>query len=184
MSVDVDSFWRIPSRVFLDTCVVNMMLDYGDQLHGGEEIPAGLSPDRARELEALCGICDTGSRAMWRFTTSEGTFRELNATKRDDRRNDLLRWFAELWDYQSEFSRPEELSPSRQSELQATLQVLPDIADRDLILDAVRDNCQAFCTIDRRTIIRHREHLRTIPLRVLTPSEWWAEIKPWAALWL
>src|SRR5262245_29706312 len=53
MAVDVDSFWRIPSRVFLDTCVVNMMLDHWGQLHNGEDISQDLPADRARELEAL-----------------------------------------------------------------------------------------------------------------------------------
>jgi hypothetical protein len=52
------------------------------------------------------------------------------------------------------------------------------------MLDAVRDNCQAFCTVDRRTILKHQACLAALPLRVLTPSEWWAEIKPWAAVWL
>lgn len=184
MSVDIDSFCRIPSRVFLDTCVVNMMLDFWEQLHNGVEVPADLSPERANEVVALCGICDTGARAMWRFTISERTYRELNATSQNQRRHDLLQWFAELWHYQSEFSRPTPLSRSLLSNLRKELRILPDVADRDLILDAVRDNCQAFCTIDRRTIIRHRDHLRALPLQILTPSEWWAEIRPWAAVWI
>lgn len=184
MSVDVDSFLRIPSRVFLDTCVVNMMLNYWGQLHNGEDIPSELPADQARELEALCGICDTGSRAFWRFTISERTFHELNATKHESRRRELLQWFAELWHYQSEFSRPGPLARARLSELRRQLRVLPDVADRDLILDAVRDNCQAFCTVDRRTIIKHQACLTALPLRVLTPSQWWADIKPWAAVWL
>lgn len=184
MPADVDAFQRIPSRVFLDTCVVNMMLDHWGQLHNGEDIPSELPADQARELEALCGICDTGARAMWRFTISERTYFELNATKHDSRRRELLQWFAELWHYQSEFSRPRPLARARLSELRNQLRVLPDVADRDLILDAVRDNCQAFCTVDRRTIIKHQAILTALPLRVLTPSQWWAEIKPWAAVWL
>lgn len=184
MPVDIDSFQQIPGRVFLDTCVVNMMLDHGEVLYDGADIPTTLPPDRARELEALCGICDTGTRALWRFTISERTFHELNATKRDSRRRELVRWFAELWHYQSEFSDPRPLARARLSELRRQLRVLPDVADRELILDAVRDNCQAFCTVDRRTIIKHQACLTALPLRVLTPSQWWADIKPWAAVWL
>jgi len=39
-----------------------------------------------------------------------------------------------------------------------------------------------FCTCDRRMIIRKREQLRQLPLRILTPAEWWAHVKPWAGL--
>ena len=183
MTVDVDSFWRIPSRVFLDTCVVNMMLDFWEQLHSGGEMPTELPPERAREVEALCGICDTGARAMWKFTISARTYRELSATSEVTRRHDLLKWFAELWHYQSEFSDPTPLSRARLSELRKQLTVFPDASDRDLILDAIRDECQAFCTVDRRNIIRHREYLKDFPLRIVTPSEWWKEIRPWAAIW-
>ena len=64
------------------------------------------------------------------------------------------------------------------------LDVLPDIADRVLICDAVVYNCDAFCTRDWRTIIRHRDSLKDLPLKIITPDEWWSEIKPWAAVWL
>jgi len=184
MALDVDSFWRIPSRVFLDTCVVNLMLDFAGQLHDGENIPADLSPEKAREVEGLCGICDTGARASWQFTISKRTWGELSATPCDARRRRLLSWFAELWHYQSDFSRPIPLSRSYLSELRAKLRVLPDPPDRNLILDAVRDRCSAFCTVDRRTILRHRSQLQALPIRILTPSEWWAEIRVWAPIWL
>lgn len=184
MPMDVESFWKIPRRVFLDTCVVNMMLDHWEQLYDGVETPTDLSVDRAGELEGLCGICDTGARAMWQFTVSERTYRELSATSQDARRHELLRWFAELWHYQSEFSRPKPLPRAQLVDLQRRLRVLPDVADRHLLLDAVRDQCQAFCTIDRRTIVKHRADLQGVPIQILTPSEWWAQIQPWAAVWL
>lgn len=163
MPADIDAFQRIPGRVFLDTCVVNMMLDHGEVLYDGGDFPVDLPPDRARELEALCGICDTGSRALWRFTISKRTFHELNATKRDSRRRELLRWFAELWHYQAEFSHPQRLARARLAELRRQLRVLPDVADRALILDAVRDNCQALCTVDHSTIIKHQDRLKNLP---------------------
>jgi hypothetical protein len=64
------------------------------------------------------------------------------------------------------------------------LDVLPDAADRVLICDAVVYNCDAFCTRDWRTILKHRDLLKDLPLKILTPAEWWSEIKPWAAIWL
>jgi hypothetical protein len=44
-------------------------------------------------------------------------------------------------------------------------------------------DCDVFCTCDRRTIVRKREQLKQLPLRVLTPLEWWAHVKPWGGLW-
>ena len=30
----------VPGRIFLDTCVVNFVLDYGEQIHDGTPAPA------------------------------------------------------------------------------------------------------------------------------------------------
>lgn len=46
---------------------------------------------------------------------------------------------------------------------------LPDKADRELIENAVGLECDVFCTRDRRTIIKKRDQLRLLPIRVLTP---------------
>jgi hypothetical protein len=63
------------------------------------------------------------------------------------------------------------------------LAALPDINDRELIAQAVALRCDAFCTRDRRTICSKKNSLRALPLKVLTPSEWWEQVKPWAKLW-
>jgi hypothetical protein len=41
---------------------------------------------------------------------------------------------------------------------------LPDVADRQLIGNAIGYGCDAFCTCDRATIIKKRDQLRSIPL--------------------
>jgi hypothetical protein len=64
------------------------------------------------------------------------------------------------------------------------LSALPDPADRELIGNAIGFGCDVFCTCDRRTIIRKRDRLTQLPLRILTPDEWWAQIKPWGGLWV
>jgi hypothetical protein len=61
---------------------------------------------------------------------------------------------------------------------------LPDLADRELIGNAIGFGCDVFCTCDRRTILRKREHLGQLPIRILTPVEWWAQVKPWGRLWI
>jgi hypothetical protein len=54
---------EIPGRVFLDTCVVNFMLDFGEQIHDGAPIPNVLPRD-ASDIEALRKLFLVGQRAM------------------------------------------------------------------------------------------------------------------------
>ena len=183
-SINVDTFFSIPHRVFLDTCVVNLLVDFGEVIFNSLTVPESLPAERRREVQALCGICDTGNRAFWQFIVSRKTFCEIALTRCDERRKELLGYFAELLHYQSGFSNPCSLPRNIFSTLRQTLRILPDYSDRQLMLDAVRDNCQAFCTIDRRTILNRRDKLEGFPCRVMTPSEWWADIRPWASTWL
>jgi hypothetical protein len=190
--VDTESFEQIPRRVFLDTCVVNLTLEYGEQIHDGAEIPAEL-PERVRsDVEAACGIFDTGQRAFWQLAISPHTYREVTATNDPGQAYELERWFFEVWHYWREFLHGSSDLPSF-SEAEETrlsllssgmLDVLPDIGDRVLLCDAVVYRCDAFCTRDWRTILTHRDRLAEVPLKIITPSEWWAEIRPWAAVWL
>lgn len=56
---------NIPGRVFLDTCVVNLMLDYGEQIHDGVDVVG--KPRVVSDVEALRYIYITGQRAMWQL---------------------------------------------------------------------------------------------------------------------
>jgi hypothetical protein len=40
-------------RIFLDTCVGNLILDFGEQIHEGAPIPHGVNERTARDVEAL-----------------------------------------------------------------------------------------------------------------------------------
>jgi hypothetical protein len=80
IDMNTDSYFAIPRRVFLDTSVVNLALDYGGQIHNGEEIPEGI-PHRVREdIDALIGIFATGQRAFWQMAISPQTYREVTNT--------------------------------------------------------------------------------------------------------
>lgn len=63
------------------------------------------------------------------------------------------------------------------------LAALPHLADRELIGYAIGYGCDAFCTRDLATIVKKRARLRQLPLKIITPAEWWAHVKPWAGLW-
>lgn len=64
------------------------------------------------------------------------------------------------------------------------IDVLPDLEDRLLICDAVVHRCDCFCTRDWGTILKHRHALRELPIQIITPTEWWALIEPYAPLWV
>ncbi len=190
--MNTGSFFTIPRRVFLDTTVVNFALDYGGQIHNGEEIPDEL-PKRVREdIDALIAIFATGARAFWQLAISPQTYREVTDTSDLRRLYHLEGWFAELRHYWRETVTAMDNLPTFIEAEEARigllasglLDVLPDPADRALICDAVVYRCDAFCTRDWHTVLKHREALSGLPLRILTPSEWWKEIKPWGAIWL
>jgi hypothetical protein len=59
-----------------------------------------------------------------------------------------------------------------------------DMSDRHLYLEATANGCDAFMTTDYRTIGSRRSSLSAQMARVVTPTEWWDAMKPWAALFL
>lgn len=192
LPMDTGSFFSIPRRVFLDTNVVNMILDHADFIHENSPLPDDLRHNVRREVESLAGIFDTGRRALWQFAVSPLTYREVSATNDPLRRARLESWFAELWfcwrgtvragDNRSAFIEAEEVREALLSS--GILNILPDASDRALLVDAMVYRCDCFCTVDNRTILKHRDALQHLSIDILTPSEWWARIRPWAAIWL
>ena len=63
------------------------------------------------------------------------------------------------------------------------LAALSQRADRILVAHAAAYGCDAFCTRDYKTILRHREKLSAVGLRFLSPTEWWREVEPFSAIW-
>lgn len=172
-----------PSHIFLDTSVVNFILDYGEQIHDGIPIPDNASFRLARDIDALRGIWLTGQRASWHITLSAATIGEIEATKEPGRLHDLLDWASELSIYSDEC---EALAPARRNRLQLshldTIALLPDSGDRQLLTEALQLGCDAFCTRDWKTILRCRGQLHGLPLSIIAPHEWWEAILPYAPL--
>ena len=125
-----------------------------------------------------------GARAIWDILGSQKTLDELSRTRDASLRGDLLEYALGLINqdlddddqrFAAEFGHRLIDSPF--------VAALPDAADRELVGNAIGFGCDAFCTRDRATIVSKRGQLRQISLRIVTPAEWWAQIKPWAALW-
>lgn len=175
-------FEAIPRRVFLDTNVVNLMVKYSEHIFE-QAWPLGeLGRTRAHDVEALMHVFHLGGRAPWEIVVSHKTIDEIGETPDASVRERLLDYASGLVDPFSEESAYAATLGRRLLDAPFTA-ALSDPPDRELIGNAIGLGCDAFCTCDRRTIVRKREYLRQLPIRVITPAEWWAHIKPWAGLW-
>ena len=97
----------LPGRVFLDTCVVNLILDFGEQIHEGVAKPDGLNERNAGDIDALCNIFLVGQRAHWQLAVSPHTYQEVIGTANPHRRRTLENWFFELWQYWRDIIDPD-----------------------------------------------------------------------------
>ena len=182
---------KIPGRAFLDTSVVNFIFDYGEQIHDGMQPLNGLPKHDKDDINALYNIFFTGKRASWQLAISPFTYHEVIKTRNPSRRNNLEKWIFEIWEYWREIISHNDDLPSfiEAEDLRirilgsAILDTLPDFNDRVLIVDALVYRCDCFCTRDRKTILKHRESLNDLGLPIVSPSEWWGMIKPYASLW-
>lgn len=175
-------FESIPRRVFLDTNVVNLLVKQSEQVFEQAPIPGDLDQTCALDVEALMHVFHVGARANWEILASRKTLDEIDQTPDLDVRAELLDYAVQLVELPGEDSAFAASLGRRLVDAPFT-SALPDPADRELIGNAIGFGCDVFCTCDRRTIVRKRERLDQVPLRILTPVEWWAHVKPWAGLW-
>jgi hypothetical protein len=174
---------KIPENIFLDTSVVNFILNYGEQIHDGVAIPDNSTTWERRDIEALRDIWLTGQRTNWHLTISPTTIAEIQNTRNVEQLQALLGWASELWIYSKEGAS--KLNRHRQKDRNVkmtTLLLLSDAGDRKLIQEAIENGCDAFCTRDWKIILRIRDSLRDIPLLFVSPNEWWQRIAPYATL--
>jgi hypothetical protein len=177
-------FESIPRRVFLDTNVVNLLVKYPYQIFEQEPIPPDTQLTLALDIEALMHVFWVGMRANWHILASPKTIEEISRTRDSSLRASLLNYALEfvnrdLSDDDFRFG----VRFGRRLVDMPFVAALPDMADRELIGNAIGFGCDAFCTCDRATIIRKRSRLHLGKLCILTPAEWWAHIKPWGGLW-
>lgn len=177
-------FESIPRRVFLDTNVINVLVKHSMHIFEQEPIPPNTEATLASDIEALMHVFYVGMQADWSLVGSQKTLDELSRTRDGTLRDDLLEYALGLVNqdiddedrrFAGDFGRRLIDAPF--------VTALPDLADRELIGNAIGYRCDAFCTRDRATIVNKRAQLRQVPLRIVMPAEWWAHIKPWAGLW-
>jgi hypothetical protein len=172
---------EIPSRVFLDTNIIDCLVKWPKCIFEMEETPPEIEDKLRTDIESLMHVFHVGSRAYWDLVASELTLRELSATQDAALREELLEYGIGFVNGNENKRYASDLA--RRLRDSSFLASLPDSNDRDLIAHAIAFQCDAFCTRDLRTIHRKRASLRALPLKILTPAEWWQHIKPWAGLW-
>jgi hypothetical protein len=180
---------NVPRRVFLDTNVVNFVLDHDGCIFENEVPRLGLSIHDLADIDALQLIFATGQRAHWELAVSPITYAEILATTNIDRKNSLQRWFGEIWAYWRDcFNEDGTLSDVYAHELATKLDattflaIFPDAIDRELISHAIAYECDAFCTRDRRTILKHVGRSEKLPLEIISPAEWGQRVQKVAGL--
>ena len=171
-------------RAFLDTNLINFILDHGEHIHDGVPVPEHYNSRVRSDIDVLYNIFLTGSRAMWQFAVSPSAYDEITRTRNPERQHQLGHWFFDLWDYwQSIVQQSDDLVPTFLNECRKIdryfseeLDILDDDNDRILIVEAIVYRCGVFCTRDWHTILKHRERLQSLPIQILTPTEWWNQL--------
>jgi hypothetical protein len=175
-------FDALPVRIFLDTSVINLLIKHAGTIFDMADLDASLPLARRREIEALLHVFAVGARADWSLIASSRTQGEVSKTADQVLRQDLVEYVLQLVERDTSDSAYGDDLGRRLADA-SLFEALPDSADPELLGNAIGLRCDAFVTVDVRTIISRRERLPQIPLRILTPIEWWSHVKPWAGLW-
>jgi hypothetical protein len=182
----------IPGRIFLDTCTVNFILDNGECIFENEPPSGGIRKRELDDIEALRLLFLSGQRAQWQLAVSPSTYEEISATPDDKRRYYLDNWFNDIWQHwlnvieeSSDVPDFEDAQHISNKLLKSgRFNVLPGEKDRVLLCDSIAFNCDCFCTRDYRTILKYRNRIPNLSIKILSPKELIDIIKPFLALWL
>jgi hypothetical protein len=176
-------FDQIPCRIFLDTSVVNLLIKNSRVIFEMEAQDSTSSLTRVQDIEALMHVFAVGARADWTLRTSAKTLDEVRRTISGELRDRLESYVVETLERGTHESVAGDYLGRRVAD-STLLGALPGSADRELLGNAIGLGCDAFVTADVKTIVSRRHRLPDLPLRILTPTEWWFQVKPWGGLWL
>lgn len=197
---DLTRFNLIPGRIFLDTNVLQHVQDFGGYIfeHCRESEAYFQSIKRKiykgerlfTEIEALHDFFLNVNRGHFEFALSEAVYREVM----DKGDTSFLQWFSDVWDHWSsvvsDYEADEAVSPRAEKDYQEALadkSLSGSISKKDLeiVLDAVRYDCDALLATDRFARNQNKKLylFQKYKLMILMPSELMEIIKPYQALW-
>jgi len=175
-------FELLPTRIFLDTSIINTLVKYAALIFENEPGDSDMDVTLAEDVECLSHVFAAGSHAPWELVSSHAMLDELSQTRSVAVREALLDYGINFVDacHPNEAWVREDFS--RRLLGSQLLEALPDEMDRRLLAHSIVKDCDTFCTRDRITIISRRHLLPRMPVRILTPREWWGHLKPWMGL--
>ncbi len=195
----ITQFNLIPGRIFLDTNVLQYLLDFGeyifDNYRENEEYfqikrKTIYKGERLfNEIKALRDFFIFVNRARFEFALSESVFREVI----DKKDSGFIQWFYDVWDHWdavvSEYEFGEAFSLSAESNYKLALidkSLSGSFSNKDLniILDAIRFDCDALLTVDRFARDQNKKLylFQNYTLMILAPFELIELIKPYQSL--
>lgn len=178
-------FEDIPRRIFLDSSTLQTLQDYGGFLYENEPMavtdPTHRDAKGIAKLAALRLIMQIAERAPFEFALSGNSFAEVHA-KGDSR---YLQWAYDVLDHWlaclEESGEPRGNLAALAAIDSSSYGYLGE-GDRALLRDAIALECDTFLTMENK-LPKNAGHIeRTLGLRVLSPTEMWAYLQPWAAL--
>lgn len=201
MSKSIEQFNQLPGRILLDTCILNVLFEEGAYIWDNELSNGVIIEDVDPDIKALNAIFKVNERASFQFVVSPLTIAEVANVQDFLDRERRVRWILDVIDHWlimldeigdrfkegGSVRHRFKLNPDEQkleTELLKISDFRRDPFDRLLMIQYIMGNCDAFLTIDRNTIWKHREKLSDLGIKVLTPLGFWELLKPWAALWL
>jgi len=185
----LQKLYSIPKRVFLDSCTLQTLQDYGEFIYDGGQIPDDdqiwLVPELFEEVRALHEIMLVAQRAHFEFALSRNSLSEVTARNK----HDYLQWAFEMIDYWESclnlYRRTGPFTGRGKILIESTnWNSFGYLSRKDLALikDAILFECSAFLTIERK-LAKNTSHLeKMLGLKILRPLDFWYLLRPWAPL--
>lgn len=179
----------IPLKVLLDTSVVQNVLTFGEYIFDNYlsedlRIKLNVLPNQLKQdIDALRNIFGSTTRSPVIPVISTLSLHELSRTPKEKKRRSLLNFGFELLEYSVDVAGYDMNSLTPQQALLSDF--LPGKTDQLLLGECKRAKCQAFITMDYKTILRFRARIEEEEnIKALSPSEWWSLLEPWWSLWV
>lgn len=184
---NIEVFESLPRRIFLDSCTLQNIQTYGENIFDNIEVP--INDKNARNVEALRNIFFVNQRANFEFALSDNSIKEVL----DKGDKSYLQWAFDVLDHWmcciEEYEKGEAFSRKGEMLLkQLNSKQFGYLSEKDkaLIFDAVLLECDTFLTMDLKLCTpKNSEHIwKMLKIRILQPYEYWEILKPFARLWV
>ena len=180
----VDDFENLPSRIFLDSNILQNLQKYGEFIWDNVEITRHNID--ARNIDALRNIFLVNQRANFEFALSRNSIKEVSEKK--DKH--YLQWAFDVLDHWMSCIEEYEQSGAFSGEGIKLLKQINEEQfdylnkkDKAVLFDAIVLECHAFLTMDEK-LWKNKLHIESkLRIKILQPFEYWEMLKPFAALW-